>query len=129
MSHLSKAFSLPLHLLVRSDILVGRYWKFLTRDKAQVYNLTAAKEVILSAGAVMTPAILMHSGIGDSAELESVGIETIVNLPDLGKNIQDHVSVEESASCVRQLTLSAPLHSVIALDCPLLDGELYYHLG
>lgn len=41
----------------------------------------------------MTPAILMHSGIGDSAELESVGIETIVDLPDLGKNVQDHVSL------------------------------------
>lgn len=64
--------------------------QFATSPTAQVYNLTAAKEVILSAGTAMTPAILMHSGIGNSAELESVGIETIVNIPDLGKNVQDH---------------------------------------
>lgn len=68
-----------------------------------MYNLTAAKEVILSAGTAMTPSILMHSGIGDSAELESVGIETVVNIPDLGKNVQDHVS---SSSVVYALCYS-----------------------
>ena len=53
--------------------------------------MTARKEVILSAGATNTPQLLMLSGIGDSAELMSLGIPTRVNLPSVGKNLTDHV--------------------------------------
>ncbi|KIM39564.1 GMC oxidoreductase [Hebeloma cylindrosporum] len=51
---------------------------------------TAKKEIILSAGSVGTPAILMHSGIGDRTLLTSLGITTIVNNPSVGKNLSDH---------------------------------------
>lgn len=47
-------------------------------------------EVILSAGTINSPKLLMLSGIGDSNELQSIGIDTIVDLPDVGKNVQDH---------------------------------------
>jgi len=50
----------------------------------------ARKEVILSAGAFNTPQLLMLSGIGDQAELTSLGIPTHVNLPSVGKNMSDH---------------------------------------
>jgi len=50
----------------------------------------AKKEVILSAGAVMTPFLLMQSGIGDTHELTRVGIPTLLNLPSVGKNGSDH---------------------------------------
>ena len=53
-------------------------------------TVTARKEVILSAGAVGTPSILMHSGIGDRTLLSSLGITTIVNNPSVGKNLSDH---------------------------------------
>ncbi|KAI9451433.1 aryl-alcohol-oxidase from pleurotus Eryingii [Lactarius psammicola] len=53
----------------------------------------ATKEVILAAGAVNTPQLLMLSGIGDSTQLSQFNIQTIVNLPDVGKNLQDHVPV------------------------------------
>ncbi|KAH9017376.1 aryl-alcohol-oxidase from pleurotus Eryingii [Lactarius pseudohatsudake] len=55
------------------------------------FTRNATKEVILAAGAVNTPQLLMLSGIGDSAQLSQFNIETIVNLPDVGKNMQDHV--------------------------------------
>ncbi|CAK5264114.1 unnamed protein product [Mycena citricolor] len=55
------------------------------------YTLTAKKEVILSAGSIGTPSILMHSGIGDSAALKPLGITPLVNLPSVGKNMSDHV--------------------------------------
>ena len=55
--------------------------------------MTSRKEVILSAGVFNTPQLLMLSGIGDSAELESLGIPTRVNLPSVGKNMTDHVSL------------------------------------
>jgi choline dehydrogenase len=47
-------------------------------------------EVILSAGAIQSPQILMLSGIGDPTELKKVGIDVIMDLPGVGKNLQDH---------------------------------------
>jgi len=52
--------------------------------------VTAKKEVIISAGSVNTPAILMHSGIGDSQELSELGIPALHHLPSVGKNASDH---------------------------------------
>ena len=51
---------------------------------------TARKEIILSAGSIGTPSILMHSGIGDHTLLSSLGITTIVDNPSVGKNMSDH---------------------------------------
>ena len=53
-------------------------------------NVDAAKEVILCAGAIESPRILMLSGIGNTAELLKLSIETKINLPGVGKNLQDH---------------------------------------
>lgn len=53
-------------------------------------TLTASREVILSAGAILTPKLLMNSGIGDSAELTAVDVTPLVNLPSVGKNLTDH---------------------------------------
>ena len=54
-------------------------------------SIMVEKEVILSAGAIHSPQILMLSGIGDRAELASHQIETKVALPSVGKNLQDHL--------------------------------------
>ncbi|KAH9020671.1 aryl-alcohol-oxidase from pleurotus Eryingii [Lactarius hengduanensis] len=56
------------------------------------FSRIATKEVIIAAGAVNTPQLLLLSGIGDSAELSRFNIQTIVDLPDVGKNMQDHLS-------------------------------------
>lgn len=52
-----------------------------------------AKRIILCAGAVNSPAILMRSGIGQSDELRRLGIDPVVDLPGVGKNLIDHPSV------------------------------------
>ncbi len=52
----------------------------------------ARVEVVLSLGAIQTPKVLMHSGIGDQAELSRVGIPVVQHLPGVGQNFQDHVS-------------------------------------
>ena len=54
---------------------------------------TARKEIILSAGSMGTPSILMHSGIGDHTLLSSLGITTIVHNPSVGRNMSDHPAV------------------------------------
>ncbi|KAK0436496.1 GMC oxidoreductase-domain-containing protein, partial [Desarmillaria tabescens] len=50
-----------------------------------------AGDIILSAGVIGTPHILFHSGIGDSSELVDLGIPSILNLSDVGKNLSNHV--------------------------------------
>ncbi|KAI0270601.1 aryl-alcohol-oxidase from pleurotus Eryingii [Gloeopeniophorella convolvens] len=65
--------------------------QFAQNANSQLYALNATKEVIVSAGAVNTPQLLMLSGIGDFNELSGLGIKTIVNSPRVGKNLQDHV--------------------------------------
>ncbi|KAJ6191370.1 hypothetical protein N7519_001391 [Penicillium mononematosum] len=53
----------------------------------------ARKEIIISAGAYCSPAILLRSGIGPKAELEQHNIPSLVNLPGVGKNLMDHLIV------------------------------------
>lgn len=56
-------------------------------------HVTATKEVIISAGALETPKLLMNSGIGDAEYLSSMGIVPLVPLSDVGKNLSAHVAV------------------------------------
>ncbi|KAJ7187767.1 alcohol oxidase [Mycena filopes] len=53
-------------------------------------TLSAKKEVVLSAGSVGSPSILLHSGIGNSTALKALGIKPLHNLPSVGQNLSDH---------------------------------------
>jgi len=53
-------------------------------------SLWARREVILSAGAIQSPQLLMLSGIGDGETLRRFGIEVVAHLPGVGRNLQDH---------------------------------------
>ena len=52
----------------------------------------ARREVVLSAGAISSPLLLMRSGIGPGAELQKHGIEVVRDLQGVGENLQDHVA-------------------------------------
>ncbi len=56
-------------------------------------RVTARREVVLAGGVINTPQLLMISGIGDPVELGRFGIKTLVASPQVGQNLQDHVSV------------------------------------
>ncbi len=51
----------------------------------------AESEVLLSAGAINSPRLMLLSGIGDASELSSVGIKPVHDLPGVGKNLHDHI--------------------------------------
>lgn len=57
-----------------------------------VERFDATGEVILSLGAIMTPTVLMRSGIGDEDELRAADVTLLHRLPGVGRNLQDHVS-------------------------------------
>ena len=56
-------------------------------------KLHAAGEVVLCAGTIETPRLLLLSGIGEKSHLESLGIEVKADLPGVGENYQDHLEV------------------------------------
>jgi choline dehydrogenase-like flavoprotein len=64
-----------------------------------VFNVTAKIEVIISAGALHTPTILQRSGIGPAAFLNAMNITTVLDLPGVGSNLQDHSSPSVSWNC------------------------------
>ena len=65
------------------------------RDNEMV-AVDARREVIVSAGALGSPALLLRSGIGDGSYLRRAGIEIIHDLPPVGRNLQEHPSIRIS---------------------------------
>ena len=68
-------------------------------------TVKAARRVVLSAGAMNTPKLLMLSGIGDEAELKRHGIKVKHHLPGVGRNFQDHVLM---AGCIWEYNTPLP---------------------
>ena len=56
-------------------------------------TLRAAREVVLSAGAVASPHLLMLSGVGEAAMLAAHGVPLVLDLPGVGRNLQDHQDI------------------------------------
>ena len=86
-------------------------------------RIDARKEVILSAGALVSPKILLQSGIGPGGELADNGIGVIHDLPGVGKNLQDHVS---AAAHYRTRSRLAYGLSVAALPSLAWSGIQYF---
>ncbi|MFT5709696.1 MAG: choline dehydrogenase [Halioglobus sp.] len=77
--------------------------EFSVNGKTQVVH--ARREVLLSAGTINSPQLLMLSGIGDSQELVKHGIESTVDLPGVGQNLHDHVDVCLVYECSQPVSL------------------------
>ncbi|NCF75565.1 MAG: choline dehydrogenase [Proteobacteria bacterium] len=69
------------------------------------HGIAARREVLLSAGAINSPQLLMLSGIGPEEHLRSVGIEPVQNLPGVGQNLMDHLEVYVQQACVEPISL------------------------
>ena len=65
----------------------------------QSVELTANKEVLLSAGAINSPQVLMLSGLGPKEHLAEKGIEIKADLPGVGQNLQDHLDTIVQHRC------------------------------
>ncbi|WP_393062734.1 GMC family oxidoreductase [Streptomyces sp. LN549] len=69
-------------------------------------TLSARREVVLSAGAIGSPHLLMRSGIGDPGELRRAGVEVRTASSDVGRHLQDHLSFAVTVHCPRPVTLT-----------------------
>ena len=63
------------------------------RRKGQTLSVSATREVILSGGAINTPQLLQLSGIGDANWLRDAGVNALIDLPGVGRNLQDHLDI------------------------------------
>lgn len=95
-SYLVPALRRPnLHLMDRALVLrvaieQGRAAGVVVRRGGEETLLGARREVILSAGAIGSPQILMLSGLGPAAALRDLGIAPVADVPGIGANLQDH---------------------------------------
>ncbi|WP_018914656.1 GMC family oxidoreductase [Thiomonas sp. FB-6] len=69
-------------------------------------------EVLLSAGALLSPQLLQLSGIGPAEHLRSLGIPVAVDLPGVGENLQDHLQMRLIYECTRPITTNDQLRSL-----------------
>jgi len=75
------------------DSKTGKTEQIFLATSGQGDGLGNLQKIILTAGAINTPKILMASGIGNCSELERQGIDCILNNQNVGKNLQDHPAV------------------------------------
>uniref|UniRef100_A0A182FTW0 Glucose-methanol-choline oxidoreductase N-terminal domain-containing protein n=2 Tax=Anopheles albimanus TaxID=7167 RepID=A0A182FTW0_ANOAL len=99
-----------MNAMVERIIVEGGVAKGLVFSKAyQTRQVFARKGIILSAGTVGTAKILLQSGIGPRKELATIGIESVVDLPQVGKNLQDHIGTGSDLLLLGKSLNLAPL--------------------
>lgn len=98
-------------LLFEGDRCIG-----LEVEAGGVMQKVRGEETVLCAGAVMTPHLLLHSGVGPGVQLRRFGIEPRVDLP-VGRTLTDHASV---------LTLYRPRPGTVLADVPFIQVGLRY---
>ncbi len=84
---------LPRAQALRVVVERGRAAGVQVRRGTDVTTVRARREVIVTAGAIGSPRLLLLSGIGPEDELKALGIDVVADLPGVGRNLQDHVDV------------------------------------
>jgi len=74
-------------------------------QNSRKHDIFASSEVILAAGAIGSPHLLLHSGIGPAAMLKQHGIEIVTDLPGVGSNLHDHPDVVLRYLCPEPVSL------------------------
>jgi len=69
------------------------------------YTARAVQEVVLAAGGINSPQLLLLSGIGPADELRALGVPVVHDLPGVGRNLQDHLNVNIVQRAARPVTL------------------------
>ena len=83
----------------------------------------ATGEVLVCAGAVNTPQLLMLSGIGPRTELEKHGIRVVVDLPGVGANLADHPAVVSGYRITKPISITDEMFLAGGVLSPARVGE------
>ena len=93
------------------------------RHDGAVKQVRASREVVLCAGAINSPQILMLSGIGPAEHLQQMGIAPVLDLPGVGENLQDHFDCGMEWEAIAPVSLTAELR-IDKVAVNLLRGAL-----
>jgi choline dehydrogenase len=96
----------------------GRCAGVVVRGQGGAEEVLRAKLVVVSAGAIMTPALLMRSGVGPRSQLEAHGIDVVRDMPGVGQNLSDHPALS--------VTLRPKDAAMIDHDAPIIQTILRY---
>lgn len=121
-SSTSAAFLKPVlkrqNLVIKTEALVHRIEFNGSRAVGVRYSIKdvthSAKcrlEIISAAGSLGSPQLLMLSGVGDQAELERQQINTVLHVPGVGKNLQDHLQIRAIYKVSKPITLNDELRN------------------
>lgn len=106
------------------SVLGVEYW----RDGA-LTRVRAEREVVLCAGAVDSPRLLMLSGMGPAEHLRACGIDVVADLPGVGRNLQDHLKLSvrwQGKTTLPGSTVTAGLFTSSASTSP---PDLQFYVG
>ncbi|MBA1146313.1 choline dehydrogenase [Ectothiorhodospiraceae bacterium WFHF3C12] len=78
-------------------------------DSQGVHTIVAEREVLLCAGAINSPQLLMLSGVGPADHLREHDLDLVQDMPGVGQNLQDHLEVYVQYECTRPITLYSAL--------------------
>jgi len=82
------------------------------RRNGHLKQVRCGVEVLLCGGAINSPQLLQLSGIGDGAELQKLDIKTVLDLPGVGQNLQDHLEVYVQQACTQPISLYSALNPI-----------------
>lgn len=105
------------HVVIRAGRAVGVQYSV----RGQLLQASAESEVVLCAGTVGSPKVLMLSGIGPAEHLAEIGVKAAVDLPGVGENLHDHLLVSNVYEASRPL--EPPHHNL--LECQLFTSSTY----
>ena len=94
------------HALVERVLFDGKTAtgvQFTRRGQSSIAR--ARREVIVSAGSIMSPIILKRSGVGPAEELARHGIAVLCDKPGVGENLMDHLELYVQQECIQPITL------------------------
>lgn len=101
-----KNLTLETSAMVRQIVIEGNRASGIEYQcRGEVRTVRADREVILSGGAINSPQLMMISGIGPADHLRSVGIEPKIDLPGVGRNLQDHPTVIVQVKCKEPVSI------------------------
>jgi choline dehydrogenase len=99
------------HALATRVLFEGRRARGLTYvSGGKTHRVQVDKELILSAGPINSPQLLKLSGVGPGAELQSLGIEVVHDLPGVGENLQDHLEFYFQVASKEPITLYSSIN-------------------
>ena len=105
--------TIPARLTLRTQAqAVGIVWEG-TRavgvryvSDGRVREARASREVVLSAGPILSPQLLELSGVGQGTRLQALGIEVKADVPGVGENLLDHLQSRITFECTQRITLN-----------------------